>query len=386
MAPVRLHAVQTPSKVLLPRHVARAAGAPVFFVVLHGFLAHSGAMNSFVVMLRNALDAHNSAVMSTGDSTVAPVPFHITTLDARNHGLSPHTSTHQLADLVEDLDHHLATDFVATVSRVSAAWRLGSSGTEEQDSGSGDHDSTAGRPRVVAVGHSMGSMTWTRHLMDCQLPLHTRGTTGTTPPVDVVGLVSLDMPPVARSHMTKKLTHELVDIIEHMKAVRLGAITDLRSGQEEFYRCGMQDIRVRGLCTTNLALLPDSAHGGAPGRRVARWKCNVPVLEHSIRSGDLFFPDSYYKAVVAESVKAADSAACRQLARQSPTVGTVPVLSVLGGASPVGSDPQYQQLWERHAVDVRQHTIPHATHTVYFDKPRETIEVVKGFLTDVHVL
>lgn len=397
MAAVPLHAVQTPSKVLLPGFVRKAV--PIFFVVMHGFLAHSGAMNSFVVILRNAIDAHNRAVLESNDQTSVTLPFHITTLDARNHGLSPHTSAHSSENLVEDLSHYLEHDFPRTVSRVSEAWMRDSS-----DHSHGD----VSCPRVVAIGHSMGSITWTQYLMDRYLPslantgkiqrLELSSTTATSPSnnvsasaqpsLDVKGLVSLDLPPIVRSNMTAKLTGELIDIIEHMKVVNLSAICDLQSGHEEFYRCGMHDIRVRGLCTTNLALQRDP---NDPTRRVASWKCNVPVLEHSIRSGELFLPDSYYKPAAGGkgSGGTRDSQEQKQrrhrLALEYPTVGTVPVLSVLGDASPVGGDPQYQQLWERYAVDLRQHSIPHATHTVYFDKPHETVELVKNFLKEIHV-
>ncbi|GET89515.1 hypothetical protein, conserved [Leishmania tarentolae] len=397
MAAVPLYAVQTPSKVLLPGFVRKAA--PIFFVVMHGFLAHSGAMNSFVVMLRNAIDAHNRAVLESNDQTSAALPFHITALDARNHGLSPHTSTHSIENLVEDLSYYLAHDFPRTVSRVSEAW---------MSDGSNNHCGGGARPCVVAIGHSMGSITWTQYLMDRYFPSPARNENvqgSESPPtaaaspsnnvscapqssLDVKGLVSLDLPPIVRSNRTAKLTNELIDIMEHMKAVNLSAISDLRSGQEEFYRCGMHDIRVRGLCTTNLALQPDP---NDPTRRVARWKCNVPVLEASIRSGQIFLPDSYYKPA-AEGKGSGGAHASEehkqnphQLALEYPSVGMIPVLSVLGAASPVGGDPQYQQLWERYAIDLRQHSIPHATHTVYFDKPHETIELVTNFLKEIHV-
>nr|CCM16438.1 hypothetical protein, conserved [Leishmania guyanensis] len=398
MASVPLHAVQTPSKVLLPGFAKKAP--PVFFVVLHGFLAHSGAMNSFVLMLRNAIDEHNHAVLETNDQTSKTLPFHIITLDARNHGLSPHTATHNLENLVEDLSHYLENDFPRTVSRLSGAWM-----SDGSDHG---HDDVA-RPRVVAIGHSMGSITWTRYLMDRYLSSFAKGEKGqglegpsiadpspsknvasaAQSSLEVKGLVSLDLPPIVRSHKTAKLTNELIDIIEHMKAVNLDAISDLRSGQEEFYRCGIHDIRVRGLCTTNLRLQLDPSD---PMRHVASWKCNVPVLEHSIRSGELFLPDSYYKrAADRNGLGGAHDAHQEQqgrhrLALECPSVGTVPVLSVLGAASPVGGNPQYRQLWELYAVNLRQHSIPHAAHVVYFDKPHETVELVKDFLKEIHVV
>ncbi|KAK7194423.1 Alpha/beta hydrolase family [Novymonas esmeraldas] len=387
---VALHAVQTPAKVSLSS--AAATAAPVCFVVLHGFLAHSGAMNTFVGMLRNALDAHNRVAMEAKDQTSRVLPFHITTLDARNHGLSPHTPTHTLDDLVTDLSHYLQHDLPATTSHVAA---LGPGRF------TGPHHPRC--PRVVGIGHSMGSMTWTRYLMDRQVPSSSSSAVdkGGAAAAEVVGLVSLDMPPVVRSHMSPELTSELIDIIERMKAVNMDAIHDLRSGQEEFLRSGMQDIRVRGLCTTNLALRP--VHARDPAQRVAAWKCNLPVLEHSMRSKQLFFSDSYYKeercaalAAAAAATGNRDGATSRhertrqwsqgQYALQHPTVGTVPVLSVLGADSPIGGQEQYKQLWERYAADLRQHTLPQATHTVYFDKPRETIECIMDFLKEIHML
>lgn len=376
MPPVPLHAVQTPAKVLLPSFAPRAA--PVFFVVLHGFLAHSGAMNSFVVMLRNALDAHNRAVLETNDTTSTLLPFHITTLDARNHGLSPHTPTHELNSLVDDLEHYLSHDLPATASSVCDDLGLDPAAlTSSSDSGGPQ------RTRVVAIGHSMGSMTWTQYIMDrCATPSHAfpSSATATTPLVEVCGLVSMDMPPVTRARRSSSLVAELVGIIESMKKVDMKRVTDLRSAHDEFYRCGMQDIRTRGLCTTNLALTPDPTN---PARRVATWKCNVPVLEHSIRSGELFFTDAYLK----KPLTACGTAEQREReVTSSPSVGTVPVLSILGGASPIGGADEYRELWERYAVRLEQHSIPGATHTVYYDKPRETIDLVKSFLKHLHML
>lgn len=384
MHPVRLNAVQTPAKVLLPSFAQRAA--PVFFVVLHGFLAHSGAMNSFVTMLRNALDAHNHTILENNDTAAHVLPFHITTLDARNHGLSPHTPTHVLSSLVEDLEAYLHTDFPRTVQEVAEDLHVGPLHVYDTDAAK---TVASQRVRVVAIGHSMGSMTWTEYLMK-----RWRAATlaaGAAPPhlpqgdaLSIPGFVSMDMPPVTMSHMSVGLVEELVEIIEGMKKVELDRIFDLRSAHDEFFRCGMQDIRVRGLCTTNLALTPNPADPS--GRRVARWKCNVPVLERSIRSGELFFTDAYSKKPLPSGATPIDEEARRNAILEPPSVGHTPVLSLLGEASPIGGEAQYQNLWERYAVNLEQRSIPGASHTVYYDKPRETIDLVKNFLARIQVL
>lgn len=381
MCAVRLHAVQTPAKVLLPSF-ARCA-PPVFFVVLHGFLAHSGAMNSFVTMLRNALDAHNHTVLVNNDATSCVLPFHISTLDARNHGLSPHTPTHELHSLAEDLEAYLAYDLPQTVHEVAA--HLGVGQLHVYDSGT-EATTASQKIRVVGIGHSMGSMTWTHYLMNRSRSSSTSSpvtATDTLSHLDVCGFVSMDMPPVTKSHMSANLVEELVEIIECMKKVDLHRICDLRSAHAEFFRCGMQDIRVRGLCTTNLAFTPDPTK---PTRKVASWKCNVPVLEQSIRAGDLFFPDAYLKPSLPSGATPALAQRRREATLAPPSVGEVPVLSILGGASPIGGEGRYGEMWERYAVHLEQRTIPKASHTVYYDNPRETVNLVKHFLTRLRVL
>jgi pimeloyl-ACP methyl ester carboxylesterase len=383
MCAVRLHAVQTPAKVLLPTFAQRAP--PVFFVVLHGFLAHSGALNSFVTMLRNALDAHNHRILENNDTTSRVLPFHITTLDARNHGLSPHTPTHVLSSLVTDLESYLADNFPDTAREAAVHFEVEHPISPNHNA----FDKVFPPPPipVVAIGHSMGSMTWTQYLMnqfEKQSSTSIKTASSVTPsPVKVRGFVSMDMPPVTTSHMCVGLVEELVEIIDAMKRVEMSRISDLRSAHEEFFRCGMRDIRVRGLCTTNLALTSDPAH---PTRKVASWKCNVPVLERSIRSGELFFPDVYAKPPLPAGETRAAAAARVEKSLTNPSVGSVPVLSLLGSASPIGKNPAYATLWERYAAKLEQHTIAGASHTVYYDKPRETIELVKTFLTRIQVL
>ncbi|KPA86933.1 putative mitochondrial hypothetical protein [Leptomonas pyrrhocoris] len=389
MRVVRLHAVRTPSKVLLPASVQRAA--PVFFVVLHGFLAHSGAMNSFVVMLRNELDARNRAILENNDTMSHVTPFHITTLDARNHGLSPHTPTHVLGSLVEDVRSYLLHQLPQTVKEVVEYMDAGHRHEHDVETAGRDGAMASSKVRVIAIGHSMGSMTWAQYLMNQHQKQSSSAnqkseaaTSAVQSPPDVQGFVSIDMPPITQSHIAASLVDELVDIIESMKRVEMHRISDLRSAHAEFFRCGMHDIRIRGLCTTNLALAPGPSN---PARQVARWKCNVPVLERSIRTGELFFTDAYFKdPLPTEGTAAAAQERRRNEILTCPSVGSVPVLSILGGASPIGGDAKYGNVWERYALDLEQHTIPGAAHTVYYDKPRETISLVMSFLKRIHVL
>ncbi|KPI89050.1 hypothetical protein ABL78_1863 [Leptomonas seymouri] len=384
MSAVRLHAVQTPSKVLLPTSAQRAA--PVFFVVLHGFLAHSGAMNSHVVMLRNALDAQNHAILENNDTTSRVLPFHITTLDARNHGLSPHTPTHVLSDLVEDLSSYLMHQLPQVVQEVTDHFGVGQLCKHDVEAEGGVMLSQ--KRRVVAIGHSMGSMTWTQYLMDQYQrqasQSHNNVSAKATPqnPIDVLGLVSIDMPPITQSRMSVDLVDELLEIIECMKKVDMHLISDLRSAHEEFFRCGMQDIRVRGLCTANVALTPDPSN---PTRKVASWKCNIPALERSIRTRELFLVDPYFKHPLPAGNAAETMEQKRKEILSCPSVGDVPVLSILGGVSPIGGDPAYGDLWERYASTLEQHTLPGASHTVYYDKPHETIALVNNFLARIRV-
>lgn len=340
MVAVPLRVVHTAPRVAVP---PRSSTPSPFlqFVALHGFLAHSGAMHTFLGMLRNRLDQYNSRCLDpqdrSGKHPGQAVRFDIAALDARNHGLSPHTPTHSLEDLVEDLDEYLSSHV---------------------------HQPTT----VVAVGHSMGSMTWSKYLMG-----RSASSGSATTELNIAAFISLDMPPVTASAMPGSLVQELLDIIEYMKKVHLDSITDIRSATEEFRRCGMTDIRTRGLCTTNILLSPPTPGGSTTHQTssVARWKCHVPVLEESLRTRALFFSDSYAKTSSAAT---------------PPSIQGVPVLSILGGCSPIGGNATLQQLWPRYASDVEQHILPAATHTVYYDRPRDVVDMVDAFLSRIGLL
>lgn len=121
--PITLRAFRTPSRAsmsvltaLLAQNTAtRCPIRPIQFVVLHGFLAHSGSLNTFLTMLRKRLDAHNETTVSENRASGTLLEYSIVSLDARNHGLSPHTDTHTLDIIADDLGTFLASD-VSTIS------------------------------------------------------------------------------------------------------------------------------------------------------------------------------------------------------------------------------------------------------------------------------
>ncbi|EPY30886.1 abhydrolase domain-containing protein 11 [Strigomonas culicis] len=285
-------------------------------LVLHGFLAHGIALNTFSNLLLQRLQQRAHHPPPGGQPAAAVKALSVCTVDARNHGLSPHTPTHTIHDLVADLAALL--------------------------------DATQGgaSPAVLAVGHSMGAGTWT-HLLATQAARRAA----------VVGLVALDMPPIPASQMSPVLLHSLRHTIDRMDRMRLDALTDMKSVEVECVRCGIFDRRMIGLCTTNIHLPRRGGGGGTP----ATWKCNLPVLAQSLAGGELFLPESY-------------AAAAPQL--------EVPVLSVLGGKSPIGGDRRYHNRFPpfvRRPLRVEEVVVPHATHTVYFDKPDATVDAVVHF-------
>lgn len=171
------------------------------------------------------------------------------------------------------------------------------------------------------------------------------------------------MPPITAAELSEELHEELSDSIAAMKRVDLTRIHDMRSAHEEFVRCKMDNARIRGLCSTNLLFQQQerAAHGTSGGASVvtARWKCNLPVLEQCWATGALFLPNG--------------------ITPRAPLID-VPVLSVLGGESPIGQNAMYHGLWRRFARDLDEHVVPNATHTVYFDQPKATLQLVEAFL------
>lgn len=386
-APVPLHFIRALPKIPLSSSTedpAFLSARKVRFLLLHGFLAHGGSLHSLVVNLRNRLDSYNRKLHSLATTSTPPsgpvIDYQIISLDARNHGLSPHTSVHVLPDLVADLGNFLATSGAKTPEAPVT---------------------------TIGIGHSMGSGTLAYYLMkrqaavrrgffegnDCDESSRSGnkktftnfgfGSVPLSPELfkeSIDAFVSLDMPPITGSEMSDKLRDELVGMMVEMEKVNLANIVDMRSAHEEFLRCGMTDMRIRGLCSTNLLLrreqpqrqdipkesqAPCTAHPHV----IASWKCNLPVLKRSLAESALFFPAGFEAHTDDFSFPL-----------------EVPVLSILGGASPIGGKARFQEVWPRFAVNLEQHVVPDATHTVFFDKPEETVDLILQFLERIGVL
>lgn len=182
--------------------------------------------------------------------------------------------------------------------------------------------------------------------------------------------VSLDMPPLTARQMSPILHAELAEMIAAMEGVDLSRISDFHSAHEEFVRCGMTDVRVRGLYSTNLIIERnnnDISNGmGSSGKAVAaRWKCNLPALHRASDDYTLFLPDGFRDNSSAFSF---------------PIARTTPVLSILGGDSPIGGQSEVQAMWPAFSQELKQHVVPGATHTVFYDKQTETADLVTHFL------
>ncbi|KEG09537.1 abhydrolase domain-containing protein 11 [Trypanosoma grayi] len=314
-SPVRLHS----SKVSAPASLQQLP--PIHFILLHGFLSHGNSFLSLAQQLQK-----QCAAELPGQRVEA------FTIDCRNHGRSPHTLTHRLDELVLDLQAWLKHE-------------------------SYDSAHSAAPPTVVAVGHSMGALTWTKYLMDQQQQQPKRQHDAERrAQVAIAGLVSLDMPPLTKRLLPPSLEAELHEYIHLMKSVNLSAIKDMRSAEVEFVRCGIEDKRVRGFFTTNLNIVRT---GSRANPRVS-WRCNIPVLEESLRQRSVFLPDAFPQLC----------ARCRI---------EVPVLSILGGASPVGGSNKYRGLWPNCATVVEEHVLPNAGHNLFYDDVEGTVRLVVGF-------
>ncbi|SCU66750.1 Alpha/beta hydrolase family, putative [Trypanosoma equiperdum] len=319
-APVKLHStrVSNTARVSSPEN-------PVHFIFLHGFLSHGGSLMSLARRLHECLATERMAA-----SVEAIV------VDSRNHGRSPHTSTHTLEDMVADLREWLHWHgYVVAGKRAEGNLMT---------------------PRIIAVGHSMGTLTWAKYLLD-----HRHGDVHRAP---VAGFVSLDMPPLTKSLFPSSLRNLLHEYIDYMRRVRLSAITDMRSAHEEFNRCGIRDRRLQGFLTTNLQIIRKS--GGAPPD--VSWRCNLPVLDENLRNGSIFLTD-------------ADARVC---ARGEIDV---PILSILGAESEVGRHKRLQGLWKGCSIaTTEEHILPKAGHNVFYDDLSGTTSLIAGFARRLETL
>ncbi|ORC87516.1 abhydrolase domain-containing protein 11 [Trypanosoma theileri] len=313
-SPVRLYS----NRVCSARSPSK--GPPIHFIFLHGFLSHGNSLLSLARRLQRGCTLEEQCRQ-----------VEAITVDCRNHGLSPHTSSHTLDELVADIN----------------MWM--------EEKGYLIAENTV-PPNILAVGHSMGSLAWTKFLMNQENDSRREGR------VFVSGLVSLDMPPLTGSLFPSSIENELSEYMNLMKKVNLSSIRDMRSAQEEFSRCGIKDRRVRDFFTTNIRIVRANGKVESP----ALWKCNIPVLEKALQRRSVFLSDTTIK----------NSAHCKI---------RVPILSVLGGLSPIGGDTKYHGLWNKSAVNVKEYVLQNAGHNLYYDKLEETAQLIEDFVRGLDI-
>ncbi|KAH9598484.1 hypothetical protein LSM04_000544 [Trypanosoma melophagium] len=209
---------------------------------------------------------------------------------------------------------------------------------------------------ILAVGHSMGSLVWTKFLMAQKDDPERQG----RPFVSV--LVSLDMPPLTGSLFPSSMENEVSEYMDLMKKVDLSIIRDMRSAKEEFSRCGINDQRVRDFFSTNIHIVraKDNVESSA------LWKCNIPVLEEALQRRSLFSSDTCIKSCTYSKIR-------------------VPIPSVLGRLSPMGEDTKYHGLWNKSAVNVNEHVLQDASHILYYDKLEETTRLIEDFVRGLDI-
>ncbi|RNF06057.1 abhydrolase domain-containing protein 11 [Trypanosoma conorhini] len=316
---VRLYSARLPSSATLSQF------PPIRLIFLHGILAHGGTFFSLAQRLRKSCtDALPNRCLE------------MVMLDLRNHGRSPHAATHTLSDVVLDLQHWLEHEGHCCVE--------------------GPQSNHTASPILVAVGHSMGSLAWTKFLMDQQTDA------GRRKRVRIDGFVSLDMPPLTGRQFPSSLQGELCDYVALMKRVDLSAITDVRSAFKEFDRCGIHNKRVQGFLSTNLQIVRPGAATNTKVAPSVSWRCNIPVLEETLLQRRIFFPEASLNSRPHGKI-------------------SVPVLSLLGGKSPVGGSSRYRGMWSSFADTVEEHVLHDAGHNVYHDDLQGTAQLTEAFLT-----
>nr|CCC91216.1 conserved hypothetical protein [Trypanosoma congolense IL3000] len=312
MAPVSLYSAQ------VSRIAKGSLPQPVHFVMVHGFLSHGGSLTSLARRLHKFCAA---------DDTLQPVVFFA--VDCRNHGRSPHTKTHTLDDMVADL-HKWLDHSVHVVPGVPAG-------------------SEGGPAKVIAIGHSMGSLVWTKYMMD--------RLNGNEHRVSVAALISLDMPPLTNALFPSPLRGLLWNYMELMKKVNLSAIRDMRTARAEFTRCGIHDKEVQGFFTTNLKI----DRGGSAPQTETSWRCNLPVLTESLREGAIFMPEALTSVTPRRKID-------------------VPVLSIMGGRSAISKCKHLGGLWSTCATTTEEFILPKAGHNICYDDLDGTASLIESFI------
>lgn len=147
------------------------ASAPAF-VFLHGFLGHRNTWITVVKKLQ------------------ARIPHaECFTIDARNHGNSPHCPKHAVGDLASDLGTFLDRHVLVHNSPL--------------------HSESLHQRPVILVGHSMGSLTSVAYLTGL----------GASPPRGVRALISIDMHPLKRIDAPSELITLLQQCVQSMQRV-----------------------------------------------------------------------------------------------------------------------------------------------------------------------
>lgn len=259
------------SKSLLPSSAAKAAGAKGHLCIAHGLLG-------------NAMNWATSARHIVAHPLLKDRLAAVTSLDMRNHGVSPHLPTHTNADLAGDVEYFAASQvphLPADAKQVLIGHSMGGlaligmllrrynedvllpvHADEDESSharfpGWEPRDQREVRSSMREVNRELGYATGYRL---GQSLFSERGNAGGA----VTGAVIVDITPTAT------MTSEVRESVAAMCRVDLGRVHSYDDAHAELIRAGLDDKNLRDFFTTNIII---SRQGGP-----SRWRCNLPVL------------------------------------------------------------------------------------------------------------
>jgi esterase len=300
----------------------KAAGCDSILLVAHGLLGSSrnwnGTISRFGSHLKHQLEANWS-----NDGPVAVVA-----IDQRNHGNSPHSMVHTMDSMC--LDMEFFTDCLIEDLK-------------------NEQTNTKRVKSVGIIAHSMsGAVT-------CNLLSWNRKDATLFPTLSkyLKAALIVDICPTVRP---VSAFNSIEEIFEGMKEVDFDKHPTFKEADRAL-RKFISDPANRSFALTNF--VPEG-----PKEKVARWKCNFPVLYDETISRRLFFEQS----PVVHDVEKGDKI-------------EVPTMFVFGEDSPYNSDEGRSQIPHLFSKS-EQIAIPKAGHYVHVQQPVEFSKVVGDFFSE----
>eukprot|EP00796_Vickermania_ingenoplastis_P011948 gene11948-8223_t len=356
---MQLGPVKLASKNVFPKAVVPSPGSNGHLIIAHGLLG-------------NAMNWATAARYLANHNQLQKCVHSMTSLDMRNHGASPHTTTHTNADLASDVELFAlkrAQQLPATARQVLMGHSMGGMALiglllrRFNEAALLPHYSDDG-DAVLFSGWKVGDQRDVRESM--RLVNKEMGFSETfglqrtlfdevqrdRPNGAVTAAVVVDITP------TISIGNDIRGTLNALCEVNMSRVQSYDDAHTELIRVGFDDKNTRDFLTTNIVV-----NRGGP----ATWRCNLPVLASH---ADLFQPTitQWFLGKKSRAVEGLDPKPC-----------SLPVLFVFGEKSVYNANEARERIPD-FFPNSQQVVIPGAGHFVHHEKPKEFAEAVAPFL------